>query len=227
MHNHPCVQSADTGAVFVCFSQLSELVNKASYQQHLPTNNVKTTDICQIYISYLEWYDGTPELGQVGKYSTPAVLFLQYVYFHPYFPINTDEMGPSMYFQFAMLTLLWPVVDVDNDVFATTPRHLCWEAATAIQQLTKTFSQLYTLRRLPTFASYILSTACTALITMTRSGADDSAASVPLATVAKLEDFPIVVGQAVENLAEIAKTQRGAQLDLASVQQLINTGSRS
>ena len=227
MPDHPCVQSAEIGAVFVGFSQLSELVNQTSYQQHLPTDKFKTADIYQIYISYLAWYDGTPELGQVGKYSTPAVLFLQYVYFYIwYLPSKADKTTLSMYFQFAILTLLWPVVEVkvevDNDIFPTPPGHLCWEVATAIQRLTKTFSQLFTLRRAPAFVSHMLGTACCALITMSRSSTDNSNAMVPVTTGAAPDDFPLVVSYSIESLAEMAKTQRGAQQELAKVEHLIN-----
>ena len=127
-----------------------------------------------------------------------------------------------MYFQFSILTLLWPVVDVDNDTFDLAPRRICWEAAIAIEELAMTFAQLYTLRRMPAFASHILTTACVALISMTRSNAEKPTAPAPATTSSILERLPLAISNAVESLAEIAMSQKGAQRELAKVQYLIH-----
>lgn len=80
MSEHPCIQPARIPTVFNCYCQLSELVHQASYRQQMQMLQVRAVDIVDTYTLYLTWYDGAPELTQVGKGSTPAVLFLQYVF---------------------------------------------------------------------------------------------------------------------------------------------------
>lgn len=76
---HPCIQPAQIAAVFNCFSQLSEIMHRATYQQQLPVDEDRITKLLDIYSSYLAWYATAPEMIQVSRDSTPTVLFLQYV----------------------------------------------------------------------------------------------------------------------------------------------------
>lgn len=129
----------------------------------------------------------------------------------------------SIYYHFAILTLLWPLLAMEQVGPQLSPRHICYEAADAIQQLVKTFSQLYTLRRIPAFASHILSTACIALITMARSHTGPRRASaLELDATAICESLPSGISNAIASLTEIAASQRGAQRDLIRVQYLVH-----
>lgn len=74
---HSCIQPARIPAVFSCYCQLSELIHRASCRQSLPVDESRAEYIVQTYAIYLSWYDSAPELLQVGKESTPSVLFLQ------------------------------------------------------------------------------------------------------------------------------------------------------
>lgn len=128
-----------------------------------------------------------------------------------------------MYYQFAVLTLFWPLMAIERVGTHLSPRHLCSEAANSIQKLIQTFSRLYTLRRVPAFASHILTTACIALITMARSDAGPNHKAFLSADMALVpENFPICISHAMTSLAEIAVSQRGAHRDLIRVQYMVH-----
>lgn len=64
----------------------------------------------------------------------------------------------SMYYHFAILLLFRPLIKLRIIGSAILPRDVCSQAADAIQGLLRSYSQLYTLRRTPSFVPYFLLT---------------------------------------------------------------------
>lgn len=66
-----------------------------------------------------------------------------------------------MYYHFAILLLFRPLIKlriIDNDDL--DPRELCLQAADAITGLLRSYSQMFTLRRTPSFVPYFVLTSC-------------------------------------------------------------------
>ncbi|GAW26054.1 putative nitrate assimilation regulatory protein nirA [Rosellinia necatrix] len=61
-----------------------------------------------------------------------------------------------MYYHFAILLLFRPLIKLRIIGSAILPRDVCSQAADAIQGLLRSYSQLYTLRRTPSFVPYFL-----------------------------------------------------------------------
>lgn len=61
-----------------------------------------------------------------------------------------------MYYQFAMLLLFRPVIKLRIIGSNVVPRDVCSQAANAIQALARSYAQLYTLRRTPSFVPYFV-----------------------------------------------------------------------
>ena len=64
----------------------------------------------------------------------------------------------SMYYHFAILLLFRPLIKLRIIGSAILPRDVCTQAADAIQGLLRSYSQLYTLRRTPSFVPYFVLT---------------------------------------------------------------------
>lgn len=64
----------------------------------------------------------------------------------------------SMYYHFAILLLFRPLIKLRIIGSAILPRDVCSQAADAIQGLLRSYSQLYTLHRTPSFVPYFLLT---------------------------------------------------------------------
>ncbi|TWU71340.1 hypothetical protein ED733_002248 [Metarhizium rileyi] len=94
-----------------------------------------------IYTQYLNWYDKIPEVLRLGHNFTPAVLFAH------------------MYYHFAILLLFRPLIKLRIIGSKILPKDVCSQAADAIQGLLTSYSQLYTLRRTPSFVPYFVLTA--------------------------------------------------------------------
>jgi hypothetical protein len=72
-----------------------------------------------------------------------------------------------MYYHYAILLLFRPFIKLDIVGSGVSPRDVCGQAADAISTLTKSYSQLYTLRRTPSFVPYFVLTASIAhLVTL-------------------------------------------------------------
>ncbi|KAJ0279367.1 hypothetical protein COL940_006777 [Colletotrichum noveboracense] len=97
-------------------------------------------DLLGIYTQYLNWYDRIPEVLRLGHNFTPAVLFAH------------------MYYHFAILLLFRPLIKLRIIGSKLLPRDVCCQAADAIQGLLRSYSQLYTLRRTPSFVPYFVLT---------------------------------------------------------------------
>lgn len=127
-------------SVYKCFCELSELVHQSLYVLHSPGRPVTSRDLLNIYTQYLNWYDRIPEVLRLGHNFTPAVLFAH------------------MYYHFAILLLFRPLIKLRIIGSSILPRDVCSQAADAIQGLLRSYSQLYTLRRTPSFVPYFVLT---------------------------------------------------------------------
>lgn len=136
-----CEQPSNVRSVYTCFCELSELVHKSLYVLHSPGKPVTSRDLLNTYTQYLNWYDKIPEVLRLGTNFTPAVLFAH------------------MYYHFAILLLFRPLIKLRIIGSSVTPRDVCAQAADAIQGLSRSYSQLYTLRRTPSFVPYFVLTA--------------------------------------------------------------------
>jgi hypothetical protein len=63
-----------------------------------------------------------------------------------------------MYYHFAILLLFRPIIKLRIIASNISPRDVCLQAADAIQGLTRSYAQLYTLRRTPSFVPYFVLT---------------------------------------------------------------------
>ena len=66
-----------------------------------------------------------------------------------------------MYYHFAILLLFRPFIKLRIIRSTISPRDVCCEAADAIRRLSKSYAQLYTLRRTPSFIPYFVLTSAT------------------------------------------------------------------
>ncbi|KAI1474731.1 nitrogen assimilation transcription factor nirA [Daldinia eschscholtzii] len=135
-----CEQPSNVRSVYKCFCELSELVHQSLYVLHSPGKPVTSRDLLSIYTQYLNWYDKIPEVLRLGHNFTPAVLFAH------------------MYYHFAILLLFRPLIKLRIIGSGILPRDVCAQAADAIQGLLRSYSQLYTLRRTPSFVPYFVLT---------------------------------------------------------------------
>ncbi|KAF3055094.1 Nitrogen assimilation transcription factor nit-4 [Daldinia childiae] len=135
-----CEQPSNVRSVYTCFCELSELVHQSLYVLHSPGKPITSRDLLSIYTQYLNWYDRIPEVLRLGHNFTPAVLFAH------------------MYYHFAILLLFRPLIKLRIIGSGILPRDVCAQAADAIQGLLRSYSQLYTLRRTPSFVPYFVLT---------------------------------------------------------------------
>jgi hypothetical protein len=76
-----------------------------------------------------------------------------------------------MYYHFAILLLFRPFINLQITSSGVSPRDVCNQAADAIAALVNSYSQLYTLRRTPSFVPYfVLTSSITHLVTLGISG---------------------------------------------------------
>ncbi|KAK3330699.1 fungal-specific transcription factor domain-containing protein [Apodospora peruviana] len=135
-----CEQPSNVRSVYKCFCELSELVHQSLYILHSPGRPLTSKDLLNIYTQYLDWYETIPEVLRLGHNFTPAVLFAH------------------MYYHFAILLLFRPLIKLRIIGSSVSPRDVCLQAADAITGLLHSYSQLYTLRRTPSFVPYFVLT---------------------------------------------------------------------
>ncbi|KAM0325029.1 hypothetical protein ACHAQA_007565 [Verticillium albo-atrum] len=133
-------QPSNVRSVYKCFCELSELVHQSLYVLYSPGRPLTSRDLLSLYTQYLNWYDRIPEVLRLGHNFTPAVLFTH------------------MYYHFAILLLFRPLIKLKIIGSKIAPRDVCSQAADAIQGLLRSHSQLYTLRRTPSFVPYFVLT---------------------------------------------------------------------
>ncbi|ORY55713.1 fungal-specific transcription factor domain-containing protein [Pseudomassariella vexata] len=166
-------QPSNVRSVYKCFCELSELVHQSLYVLHSPGRPVTSRDLLNIYTQYLNWYDRIPEVLRLGHNFTPAVLFAH------------------MYYHFAILLLFRPFIKLRIVGSSIIPRDVCLQAADAMQGLLRSYSQLYTLRRTPSFVPYFVLTSAIMHLAVgahTSSEQPGSPAATSNASTAKVED---------------------------------------
>ncbi|KAL7621702.1 hypothetical protein AAE478_009029 [Parahypoxylon ruwenzoriense] len=169
-----CEQPSNVRSVYKCFCELSELVHQSLYVLHSPGKPVTSRDLLRIYTQYLNWYDRIPEVLRLGHNFTPAVLFAH------------------MYYHFAILLLFRPLIKLRIIGSSILPRDVCSQAADAIQGLLRSYSQLYTLRRTPSFVPYFVLTSCIMHLAVgaeASRGQPSSPATVSNPSTVKFEDI--------------------------------------
>lgn len=192
-----CEQPSNVRSVYKCFCELSELVHQSLYILHSPGRHLTARDLLSIYTQYLDWYDRIPEVLRLGHNFTPAVLFAH------------------MYYHFAILLLFRPMIKLRIIGSTVSPRDVCCQAADAIQGLLRSYSQLYTLRRTPSFVPYfVLTSTIMHLAIGAVTTSDDSQNPSPenIEAVAKLD--PKVsesLKQGISDLAEMAPCHHFAE----------------
>ncbi|KAF8856146.1 hypothetical protein BDZ45DRAFT_480930 [Acephala macrosclerotiorum] len=135
-----CEQPSNVRSVFKTFCELSEIVHNSLYTLYAPGCNVTRETLMASYFAYLRWYEDIPTTLRLGANFTPAVLFAH------------------MYYHSAILLLLRPFIKLDIIGSGMSPRDICLQAADAITALVKSYSNLYTLRRTPSFVPYFVCT---------------------------------------------------------------------
>lgn len=121
-----------------------------------------------------------------------------------------------MYYHFAILLLFRPLIKLRIIGSTVSPREVCTQAADAIQGLLHSYSQLYTLRRTPSFVPYFVLTssimhlAIAASTSPAQSTADGTAPQKP--GPAKLgEKVTKSINQGIEDLTEMAPCHHFAE----------------
>ena len=124
-------------------------------------------------------------------------------------------MAYSMYYHFAILLLFRPLIKLRILGSKISPKDVCRQAADAIQGLLKSYSQLYTLQRTPSFVPYFVLTSSIMHLAIGSTEQDSSATSTPeerLEKAAKLD--PRVeesLAQGIADLAEMAPCHHFAE----------------
>jgi hypothetical protein len=78
-----------------------------------------------------------------------------------------------MYYHFAILLLFRPFIQLHFINSRVSPRDVCSQAADAILTLVRSYDQLYTLKRIPSFVPYVVLTSC--IIHLIRASGSNSA----------------------------------------------------
>lgn len=121
-----------------------------------------------------------------------------------------------MYYHFAILLLFRPLIKLRIIGSTVSPREVCTQAADAIQGLLHSYSQLYTLRRTPSFVPYFVLTssimhlAIAASASPVRGNADGSNTMTP-ATAKLGEKVTKSINQGIEDLTEMAPCHHFAE----------------
>jgi hypothetical protein len=97
---------------------------------------------------------------------------------------------PSMYYHFATLILFRPFRDLNITGSTTSPQSICSEAAQNLFVLIKSYRDLYTLRRVPSFVPYMILTANLAYLVDLALGPDEvTSKSAELASLSYLKEM--------------------------------------
>jgi len=190
-----CEQPSNVRSVYKCFCELSELVHQSLYILHSPGRPLTARDLLNIYTQYLNWYDRIPEVLRLGHNFTPAVLFAH------------------MYYHFAILLLFRPLIKLKILGSKVSPRDVCRQAADAIQGLLRSYSQLYTLRRTPSFVPYfVLTSAIMHLAIGSVSNPDGPSTAKNVEAAAKMDPHVSEsLKQGISDLAEMAPCHHFAE----------------
>ncbi|KAL2062109.1 hypothetical protein VTL71DRAFT_6375 [Oculimacula yallundae] len=133
-----CTQPSNVRSVYKTFCELSEIVHKSLYVLYTPGKPVTSKSLNDVYTEYIRWYSEIPEALRLGQNFTPAVLFAH------------------MYYHTAILLLFRPFVKLKITGSGVSPLEICTQAANTISILLKSYSDLYTLQRTPSFVPYFV-----------------------------------------------------------------------
>lgn len=95
-----------------------------------------------------------------------------------------------MYYHFAILSLFRPLIKLRIIGSSITPRDVCSQAADAITGLLRSYAQLYTLRRTPSFVPYFVLTSSIMHLAIAATGASSPSAVAAAAAAAKSGQSP-------------------------------------
>ncbi|CAG8977768.1 hypothetical protein HYALB_00011153 [Hymenoscyphus albidus] len=140
----PCTQPSNVRSVFKTFCELSEIFHTSLYQLYHPGKSITNRALLDCYTGFLKWYAAIPESLRLGQNFTPSVLFVH------------------MYYHYAILLLFRPFMKLKMIDSGVSPKDVCNQAAEAISALVNSYSQLYTLRRTPSFVPYFVLTSSVA-----------------------------------------------------------------
>ncbi|KAH8754772.1 fungal-specific transcription factor [Diaporthe sp. PMI_573] len=166
-------QPSNVRSVYKCFCELSELVHESLYTLHTPGQPLRGTNVIYIYMRFMNWYGSVPVALRLGQNFTPAVFFAH------------------MYYHFAILLLFQPLIKLRIKESKLLPRDVCTSAANAIQGLTRSYSQLYTLQRTPSFVPYFVLTSLITLLAIAASGTPSESEGQAGATPESPADHPL------------------------------------
>lgn len=144
-----------------------------------------------------------------------------------------------MYYHFAILLLFRPFIKLRITGSSISPRDVCSQAADAIQGLLRSYSQLYTLRRTPSFVPYFVLTSSIMHLAIAASDASasrhaatskakqqkpqDASAQAPTGPPVKLGDrVTQAINQGVSDLTEMAPCHHFAEQALNILRYLAN-----
>jgi len=133
-----CTQPSNLRSVYKTFCELSEIVHRTLYTLYTPGSNTISKVLLDAYGQYIAWYDTIPDALRFGYNFTPAVLFAH------------------LYYHFAILMLFRPFVRLRIIASDVSPRQVCTQAADAISAIIRSYSNLYTLQRTPSFVPYVV-----------------------------------------------------------------------
>lgn len=122
----------------------------------------------------------------------------------------------SMYYHFAILLLFRPLIKLRIIGSSISPRDVCSQAADAIQGLLHSYSQLYTLRRTPSFVPYFVLTSSIMHLAIAASSSSSQQAqgggSLPQPGHTKLgEKVTASINQGITDLTEMAPCHHFAE----------------
>ncbi|KAK4451074.1 nitrogen assimilation transcription factor nirA [Podospora aff. communis PSN243] len=135
---HPCEQPSHITSVFNSFCELSEIVHKSLYTLHCPARTPNRQDLIGIYTRFLSWYNSLPEPFRLGGTFTPQVLYM-HVYYH-----------------YSIILTFRPFIELRITNSTLLPRKICVQAADAIHGHIRSYAELYSLRRTPSFMPYLV-----------------------------------------------------------------------
>ena len=120
-----------------------------------------------------------------------------------------------MYYHYAILLLFRPLIKLRIVGSKVSPRDVCLQAADAMQGLLMSYSQLYTLRRTPSFVPYFLLTSVIMHLTVgssTGTGSQAGSASKPTGEAGDLDPHVAdAIKQGISDLAEMAPCHQFAE----------------
>ena len=111
-----------------------------------------------------------------------------------------------MHYHFAILLLFRPFIKLEIVGSHSAPRDICTQAADAISALVKSYNQLYSLRRTPSFVPYfVLTSSITHLVTLGNSNSNPDKIRQGLADLEELTDCHAFAVRALEILRYLVR----------------------